>query len=258
MRTIRLVVAYDGAGFAGWQRQQNALAVQQTLEMALHRLTGDPVTLHAASRTDAGVHALGQVCVFHTASPIPGERFALAVNALLPSTVSVQASCEVAQGYLPRHNIAAKQYRYLWYTSRMPNPFWQTRAWQTPFLLDACLMQQAAGDILGSHDFAAFMAAGGTVKTTVRSIHYASVKRQGSLVAFNVVGNGFLYNMVRILAGTLFEIGQGRREPEMAKILAEKRRVEAGVTAPPQGLYLVQCWDEPFAADSLDSIVLFP
>lgn len=244
MRHIRLVVEYDGAELCGWQRQANGPTVQGHLEAALGKLLAHEVTVTGASRTDAGVHARGQVASFRTERTIPLHGIRRGLNSLLPSAISVAEASEVADDFHPRFSATGKHYRYLVFTRADRSPLWRSRAWHHPGPLDLAAMRQAAGALIGEHDFAAFRAAGCTARTTVRNIEEIAIGDAATwdphLVAIDVRGNAFLRNMVRIVVGTLVEVGEGRRPvDQVAEILASRDRTQAGLTAPAQGLELV-------------------
>ena len=241
MRRIQLIVEYDGTNYAGWQRQANALAVQQVLEETLRRLTGEAVVLHGASRTDAGVHALGQSCHFDTESRIPGEKFSYAVNTLLPPDIRIRASRVAEPDFHARFSTKGKRYRYLFYDDRHAGALNRLTHAHSIYPLDDRLMQAEANALVGTHDFAAFAASGSVVKDTVRTIWRADVTRQGHDVQLIVEGNGFLYNMVRIIAGTLRDIGSGKLASGAPRRAIETGdRLDLGVTAPAHGLTLME------------------
>jgi tRNA pseudouridine38-40 synthase len=241
MRHIRLVVEYDGSSLHGWQRQANAPTVQQHLEEALAKLLVHDVTLTGASRTDAGVHARGQVASFRTERTIPLHGIRRGLNSLLPASIAVRDAAEVAEDFHPRFSATGKHYRYTILARPERSPRWRDRAWHHPEPLAIEPMQQAASALLGEHDFSAFRATGCTAKTTMRRVDSIGVTHSGELIELDVRGNAFLRQMVRIIVGTLVEVGQGRRPvAQVAEILASKDRTQAGVTAPPQGLELVE------------------
>ena len=237
---IRLRVAYDGTGYAGFQSQTNGVAVQDVLSSALEELFGKPVKTMGASRTDAGVHALGNVVVFDTDSRIEPSKMSFAINARLPEDIRVTESDRVPDDFHPRFQNTIKTYEYRVINSRHPDPL--TRNIETHFYypLDAGLMDEAASYFVGEHDFRAFCSSGYSSKTTVRTIYEAGVRREGDRIIFRIRGNGFLYNMVRIMAGTLLEVGNGRRDPgDIKRILEGRDRSEAGPTAIAKGLVLI-------------------
>lgn len=243
MRNIKLTIEYDGTAYHGWQSQVNAAAVQDIVTKAVGKLTGECSSITGSSRTDTGVHALGQVCNFLTESTIPADKFAFALNTLLPEDITVQKSEEVSADFHSRFSTRGKKYRYLFYNSVFPSALLRNRAYHVFYPLNVDAMEQAARHFVGTHDFAAFCATGSSVKTTVRTITEASVMENGRLVEFSIAGDGFLYNMVRIIAGTLVEVGFGRVKPDaVPDIIAGLDRKKAGRTAPAHGLYLVEVY----------------
>ena len=241
MRRIRLVVEYDGSQLSGWQRQANAPTVQQHLEEALVQMLQHPVQVVGASRTDAGVHARGQVCAFSTEKRIPLHGFRRGLNSTLPDSIAIRAAEEVAEDFHPRFQATGKHYRYTILNVPDRSPRWRNHAWHISESIDVELMREGARALVGDHDFAAFRAAGCSAKTTVRRMEQIAVSRQDDLVVVDVRGNAFLRNMVRILAGTLAEVGTGNRSvAQVAEILASLDRTKAGKTAPPQGLELME------------------
>jgi len=238
---ILLTVAYDGTNYAGWQRQENAISVQQSLEKALANLLGQPTKLSAASRTDAGVHALGQKAVFMAEyMPIPLDRFPLALNKFTSDDIIVREAKLVSDEFNPRFDAMFKTYRYQIYNARLPNPLESRYSAFVPRPLDIEKMKQAAKKIIGTHDFAAFCATGSSAKTTIRTIFGCDIKKDGDMIQMLVSGNAFLYNMVRIIAGTLIYVGMGKIEAEaIPNIIASKERSLTGKTMPPEGLTLM-------------------
>lgn len=246
-RNIRLLVQYDGTELHGFQRQKGKLSVQEALERAIQAVTGEPPLLAAAGRTDAGVHALGQVVNFYTSSSLPVDRFPWALNAHLPEAIAVQAAIEAPRDFHARFQAHSKLYRYSIQNSRFPAPLVNRYAylWREP--LDVAAMDRAAGHLVGRQDFAAFRATGSSAKTSVRQVSLCRVTAEplagtvgGRLVQVWVEADGFLYNMVRIIAGTLLEVGAGRRDPDdLPQVLASLDRGEAGKTLPPHGLCLI-------------------
>ena len=240
MKRIMLTVAYDGTAYHGWQKSIYADTVSERIERAIFELTGQSAELSGASRTDAGVHALGNLAVFDISSSIPPENFCRALNSHLPSDIRIISSRQVADDFHPRFAKTEKTYRYIIYNSDVPNPI--RRLYTAPFgiRLDEKKMNEAALCLVGEHDFTSFCSVKAEVRTKVREITYIEVCREGVEVIITVKGYGFLYNMVRIIAGTLIEVGRGKYPPEYVKeILAMKKRALAGPTAPPCGLTLV-------------------
>lgn len=240
-KRVRLTVAYDGTNYHGWQLQNNAVTIESVLNGCLSELLGEPIEVIGASRTDAGVHALGNVAVFDTCSRIPGEKFSYALNQRLPEDIRIQNSREVAPDFHPRHCDSRKTYEYRILNREFPLPTKRLYAYFTYTPLDVEKMKRAAEFLVGEHDFASFCSASSSAVSTVRRIYELTVEKEGDEIVIRVCGNGFLYNMVRIIAGTLMEAGCGRRQPEeMAEILAAKNRCAAGPTAPACGLTLVR------------------
>ena len=240
-RRILLTLSYDGTAYAGWQRQANALAVQQVVEAALFKLEGAPISVTGASRTDAGVHALGQRAHFDTRSRIPTEKYPFALNTLLPRDVRAFAAVETPPDFHARFSACGKEYSYRIYNAPHASALERDRTAHVPVALDDTAMRAALPALVGTHDFAAFQAAGGTAKTTVRTLRAAELTRQGALLTLTVSGNAFLYNMVRIIAGTLMEIGKGKLGADaFAAALRTGDRLALGPTAPPQGLTLLR------------------
>lgn len=240
MRRIMLTVAYDGTAYHGWQIQPNGVTIEEKLNEALSQLTGEEIRVIGASRTDAGVHALGNLAVFDTESRIVAEKFAPALNARLPEDIRIMKSEEVSTDFHPRHCDTKKTYEYRIYMSKYENPIGRHYAHFVYVPLDIEKMQKAADYLVGEHDFKSFCAVGAQVLTTVRTVYEASLRKEGDYLIFKISGNGFLFNMVRIIVGTLLEVGRGSMEPEeMPKILEALDRQKAGPTAPARGLMLL-------------------
>lgn len=243
MKRILLTVEYDGTNYAGWQRQINGLAVQQVLEEALQKATKERIVVTGASRTDAGVHALGQAVHFDTESRIPPEKYPFVLNTMLPRDIRVHTGREVPEGFHARFMTCGKRYTYRIVNSRHASAIRRNTHVHVPLPLDLAPMQEAAKQLLGTHDYAAFQAAGGTAKTTIRTITGAELVRFGDEIILTVEGDAFLYNMVRIIAGTLIEIGLGRRSVNaFSEAYETLNRLSLGVTAPPQGLELTKVY----------------
>ncbi len=241
MKRVKLVVAYDGTNYQGWQIQKNGNTIEAELNRALRELTGEEIHVLGASRTDAGVHALGNVAVFDTQARMSADKFVYALNQHLPEDIRVQNSCEVPPDFHPRYQETVKTYEYRILNREFPLPSCRLDTYFTYYPLDERRMQRAADYLIGEHDFQSFCAAGAQVRSTVRTIYAATVERDGERITIRVTGNGFLYNMVRIIAGTLMKIGKGDWEPEqMEKILQARDRLQAGPTAPAKGLTLME------------------
>lgn len=235
-----MVVAYDGTNYSGWQIQPNGITIQGVLNDCLSELLGEKIEVMGASRTDAGVHALGNVCVFDTNTRIPGEKISYALNQSLPEDIRIQLSEEVEPDFHPRYSDSEKTYEYRILNRRFPVPTERLYSFFYHYKLDEKLMREAASYLIGEHDFASFCGSGAQVKSTVRAVTRAEVLREGDIVTIRISGTGFLYNMVRIIAGTLIEIGNGQYPPEkMKEIIDARDREAAGPTAPARGLTLM-------------------
>lgn len=240
MRRIKLIVAYDGTEYSGWQIQPEAPTIEMYLDKAIRELTGENVHVTGASRTDAGVHAYGNVAVFDTESTIPGDRFTFALNRFLPDSIVIQDSWEVSSDFHPRHCNTRKTYEYRILNTAVPLPQKRNFTWHVAGSIDIEKMKEAAAYIVGEHDFKSFCCVRTQAESTVRTIYSLEVLQEGSEIIIRIKGNGFLYNMVRIITGTLIQVGKGRFMPEYVKQMLEaKDRTVAGQTAPPQGLTLV-------------------
>ncbi len=240
MRTVKLTIAYDGTGFVGWQRQETGQSIQGLIEDALAKIEGNVVTLHGAGRTDAGVHALAQVASARIAAVLDDNTLMRALNANLPPAIRVNSVETAADDFHARFIATGKMYEYrIWNGPAIP-PFIRFYAWHVPPALDIEAMREASRAIVGEHDFAAFQGAGTRTHSTVRRVTSAEWRADDALMAFVVSGNGFLRHMVRSLAGTLVEVGHGRRAPaDLARLIESPERSDAGRTAPPHGLFLV-------------------
>ena len=238
-RRFRMTLAFDGTAYCGFQRQENGPTVQQAAEEALLALTGEECRLTGCSRTDAGVHARGLVCHFDSATRIPPEKIAFALNTRLPEDIRARDSAAAPEGFHARYSACGKIYRYTVANGRHAPAIGRQYCWHVPLPLDEARMRDAAEPLLGRHDFRAFAASGSVAATTVRTIWRLRIERRGENVELTVLGDGFLYNMVRILAGTLAEIGEGRRDPAcVADALRTGNRLLLGATAPARGLVL--------------------
>ncbi len=243
MARIKLTLCYDGTRYHGWQVQPNAVTVQEVLQDAVERITGVRSGITGCSRTDAGVHAKMFCCAMDSDTPLRGEKLCKALNAVLPRDVAVYAAEETAQDFHPRYDACGKRYEYHIYNGRQRDPFYEGRAVHINRPLDDVALDRAAKDFLGTHDFAAFCASGSSVEDTVRTVSHAAVRREGDLVIFSVAADGFLYNMVRIMVGTLLDISTGRIAADaIPAILTSCDRAQAGATAPACGLYLQEVY----------------
>ena len=252
MKRLKLTVAYDGTNYCGWQIQPNGITVEEVQNRALRKLTGEEITVIGASRTDSGVHALGNVAVFDSETSIPPERISYALNQRLPDDIVVIRSEEVSADWHPRYCNSKKTYEYHILNTEVPDPTKRHNTYFVSYKLDVAKMREAAEYLLGEHDFASFCNIRTNVEDTVRTIYELEVWESecayartghaaGRELTIRIKGNGFLYNMVRIIVGTLLRVGRGFYTPEQVKeILEAKDRQAAGVTAPPQGLMLMQ------------------
>ncbi len=241
MRNIKLTIEYDGKEFNGWQKQPSKLNIQGTIEQAIKTITGEDVDLQASGRTDAGVHALGQVANFKTNSNIPIEKMSIAINCNLKKSIRIVKAEEVEERFHSRLSCKRKTYRYIINNSEIPSAIYRNLETHIPYKLDIEKMKQAVKYFEGEHDFKAFKASGTSSKSSIRTIYKAEVlKMPNNRIYIELTGNGFLYNMVRIIAGTLVDVGTGKIKPEdIEKIIESKDRTNAGKTLPPQGLYLI-------------------
>lgn len=248
MRRVRIIAAYDGTGYCGWQIQPNGITVEEVINRALSRLLGEPIRIIGASRTDSGVHALGNVAVFDTETRIPPERISYALNQHLPEDIVIVRSEEVPLDWHPRYCNCVKTYEYHILNGKVPEPTKRLYTYFVSYSLDLEAMRRAAQYLVGKHDFASFCNIKTSVEDTVRIIYELEIMEKPAQVNWDsreltirIRGNGFLYNMVRIIVGTLLRVGRGYYTPEQVKeILEAKNRQSAGVTAPPQGLVLVE------------------
>jgi tRNA pseudouridine38-40 synthase len=239
MQRIKLIVEYDGSNYHGFQKQLNAHTIQAELEQAIHTISGETAGVNAAGRTDAGVHALGQVAAFNTATGIPAEKWKLALNSCLPDDIRIMNSQLVSMVFNPQFDAVQKSYRYLIYRKKEGATFYRNYALLNDQTLDIKAMQFSCSLVIGKHDFRCFCASGSGVKTWERTVHICSLEAEDAWLKLNIAADGFLYNMVRIIIGTLLEVGRGRFQAEqITSIIASRERSQAGPTAPPQGLYL--------------------
>jgi tRNA pseudouridine38-40 synthase len=236
----RLIVEYDGTDFHGWQRQPEARTVQATLEEALARLCGEATAAVAAGRTDAGVHAAGQVVSFRCARTIPPDTLRRALNALTPPDLAVRAADVVPDDFNARRAARRRRYLYRIWNRREPSPFWRRYAWHIPWRLELEPMRAAASVLVGDHDFSSFRAAGCDAAHPVRRVLRSELERRGDLLVYEIEATAFLRHMVRAIVGTLVEIGSRRRSVDMAALLSARDRSRAAATAPAHGLCLAE------------------
>ena len=245
MRNIARILMYIGTAYHGWQVQKTEVTVAQTLERGLSMVGGEPIKCTGCGRTDAGVHAEHYVANFRTNSRIPVDRLPFAVNTHIPEDIVVKAAYEVAEDFNAILSCQKKEYTYRIYNSRIKNPFYVNRAYFYPKHLDEEVMDRAARAFEGTHDFRAVRSVGTETKTTVRTVHYCRVSRSGDLLELKVCADGFLYNMVRAITGTVLYAAEGKLTPEdIPEILASGDRSLAGPTVPPGGLYMTRLWYE--------------
>jgi len=239
MRNIKLTVAYEGTAYNGFQRQMNGVGIQEILEVKLAKVFGHPLKMYGAGRTDAGVHAYGQVVNFRTSGTIPTERIAAASKRLLPHDIVVTKAEEVSKDFHAQFAAKSKIYVYKLYLHEIPNPFLRNYAWHFPRELNLAAIEETSQIIVGTHDFSAFRASGGSAMNPVRTIMSVDCQRANDMLEISFWGTGFLYHMVRNLTGTLIDVGTGRRSiADFRTILEGRDRKKAGITAPAHGLYL--------------------
>ena len=241
MKRIKLTIAYDGTNYCGWQVQPNGITIEEVLNKALTKMLDEEIIIIGASRTDSGVHAMGNVAVFDTETTIPAEKIAVALNQRLPDDIVITKSEEVPQDFHPRYCDCSKTYEYHIINTRIPIPTKRLTNYFVSYVLDIDKMRQAASYLVGEHDFVSFCNVRTDVENTVRTITDLDILTNGNEITIRITGNGFLYNMVRIIVGTLIRVGRGFYEPDRVKeILEAKDRKAAGVTAPAHGLMLVE------------------
>ena len=239
MRNIKIIIEFDGTNFCGWQKQPKGRTVQLVVERAISKATNEEIEINGSSRTDAGVHAKGMVANFMTESTIPGDKFREAINARLPEDVSIIKSEEVDLDFHARYSSKGKTYSYTIINRYERLSLGHQYLYHYRYHLDIKKMEEACKYFVGTHDFSAFMSPGSSIKTTVRTISQLYIVSEGDKITIYITGDGFLYNMVRIIVGTLLKIGNGKLEPyEIEEIIREKNRKRAGMVVPPNGLIL--------------------
>ncbi len=239
MRNIKLVIEYDGTNYNGWQAQEKYPSIQEELEKAIKIVTGESITVKASGRTDARVHALGQVANFFTNSTIPGDKFKFTLNNVLPDDIRVQSSQEVDRDFHSRFSASHKRYRYRIYAGEVERPLIRNFSYHVTYPLDLDKMREAAKDYIGTYNFKSFRGRRSSIKTSVRTVYSVDIRQKGQIIDITVEGNSFLRNMVRIMVGTLIEIGAGLRPVDSIPwIIEQENRNCAGHTAPAQGLFL--------------------
>lgn len=240
---IKLTIEYDGTEYHGWQIQKNGITVQESIKNAVKKVTGEDVNVIGCGRTDAGVHALNYVCNFKTQSKIPPQKFKDALNSRLPEDIRCKKSEAVDDSFHSSYSATAKTYMYKILNTPDKKVFERNYSWHYKYPTDIEKMRIAAREFIGEHDFIGFAAAGFTVSTTVRSIYDLKIDKTDGIITIEITGNGFLYNMVRIIAGTLVMMGNGKIDFRLAnEIIESKDRKRAGITAPPQGLFLKEVY----------------
>ncbi len=245
MRNIALILTYVGTAYHGWQVQPRDISVGETMEKACAKVVGHRVHMTGCGRTDAGVHAKCYVANFRTQSTIPVDRLPYALNTHLPNDIVVTKAMEMPEDFNAIGSCVKKEYTYLIYNSRIRDPFYVNRVWFYPKHLDESIMQAAADQFVGTHDFAAVRSVGTNVRSTVRTVYYYEVERTGDILSLRVCANGFLYNMARAMAGTLVWAAEGKLRPEeLGAILRSGDRTAAGPTVPAGGLYMTRLWYE--------------
>ncbi|TCO74981.1 tRNA pseudouridine(38-40) synthase TruA [Marinisporobacter balticus] len=243
MKNVKLIIEYDGTNFSGWQMQPNARTVQEEIEKGLKKIIKKEVKINGSGRTDAGVHALGQVANFKETFSIPIQKIPLALNAMIPEDISIKEAIEVPENFHARYHAKGKRYIYKIYNGQLRSALLKNHAYFTSYTLNVEKMKKATAYFIGEHDFKAFMASRTSIKNTVRTIQDIRLYEQEELLILDIKGNGFLYNMVRIMTGTLVDIGRGRiDEKDLPNIIKSCSRESAGHTAPPQGLYLAEVY----------------
>ena len=238
MRNIKLTVQYNGKRYCGWQKQNDSLGIQGNIEQAIKEITNENVKIIGSGRTDAGVHALGQVANFNTNTNIPIENIPNALNSKLPKDISIIKAEEVNEEFHARYCAKGKRYRYIICNSEYRNPIYSDTSYFVKYDLDLDKIKKEAKYLIGTHDFKGFMSSGSSVKDTIRTIYDIDISQQEDMIIVEIEGNGFLYNMVRIIVGTLVDIGRGRIDTSMSTIIESRVRSMAGHTAPAHGLFL--------------------
>ncbi len=240
MRNLKITIQYNGSNYCGWQKQPDSLGIQGTIERAIYEITKEDVKITGSGRTDAGVHALGQVANFKIKSNIPTNRIPNALNAKLPKDIVIVDCEEVSEEFHSRYSSNSKTYRYMIYNNQYRSPIYKDISYQVKYDIDLEKIKREANYLIGEHDFKGFMSSGSSVTDTIRTIYKIDIKeeKEEGLIILEITGNGFLYNMVRIIVGTLVDIGRGRLDKSLKEIIKSKDRGECGHTAPAHGLFL--------------------
>jgi tRNA pseudouridine38-40 synthase len=245
MRNIKLIIEYDGTNYCGWQVQENGPSIQEEIEKVLYAITSEKIRISGSGRTDAGVHARGQVASFLTASQIPADRLSHAINSMLPRDIVIKDSCEVPQDFHARYSAKGKKYSYLILNSKFPSALLRNYAYHINYCerLDISILKQAAELFVGTHDFKGFMSSGSSVEDTIRTIYQIDIEQDGDFIRITYKGSGFLYNMVRIITGTLIDAAIGKIQAEsIPEIIESRDRSRAGITVPARGLCLEEVY----------------
>lgn len=244
MRNIKIVIEYDGTKYNGWQSQKNGVGIQEMITNAIHQVTGEDIKINGSGRTDAGVHAIGQTANFLTESSIPANKFPVAINSFLPKDIVIKSAEDMDKDFHARYSVKGKKYMYVLNNSKLRSALDFYREYHMGQELDYKKMKKASEFFEGAHDFRGFMASGSSVKDTIRTISKVQLKkREDGRIIFCFTGDGFLYNMVRIMVGTLIDVGLGKINPdEIPDIIKSKDRKRAGKTVPAQGLYLMEVY----------------
>lgn len=241
LKNILLIIEYSGKNYSGWQRQLNGISIQEKIEQSVFELTGQTIKLNGSGRTDAKVNAMGQTASFKIDCTIPPSNFCMALNSVLPEDIRILESFEVDMDFHARYSATGKHYRFTILNRSVPSAIYKYTTCHVKQPLDVDKMLKAASYFIGEHDFRAFMSAGSSIKTTIRTIYTLDISQDGPLIYFDIQGNGFLYNMVRIIAGTLAEVGKGAIEPEQIPgIISSKDRSKCGPTLKASGLCLME------------------
>lgn len=244
MRNIKLIIEYNGKNYKGWQKQPTEISIQEVIEKAIFKITREEVKLNGSGRTDRGVHALGQVASFYTNSRIEGSKFKNALNSVLPKDIAIRESEEVDKDFHARYSAKGKTYKYIIYNDKTRSPIHSEFSYHVPYDLDMNKFIQNTKKLIGTFDFTSFTSKGTSIENKVRTIYDIEIDQKDNLIEITYTGNGFLYNMIRIMTGTIVDISRGKINNDILDILKAKDRNKAGTTAPPQGLYLVKVYYE--------------
>jgi tRNA pseudouridine38-40 synthase len=239
MRNIKIIIEYDGTNYSGWQKQKNGISIQEVIENAASVVLKEKISLTGSSRTDAGVHAKGQVANFYSNSNIPSDKIPFAINSKLPHDIAVMSAQDVPHDFHSRYDSCGKLYSYTILNRKIPPVLMRNYISHCPYKLDFSLMEKASDAFVGTHDFSAFKSSGSSVKTAIRTVEFLKLEKNDDIIRFYIKANGFLYNMVRIIAGTLIDIGRGKIVlSDLSNIIESKNRNLSGKTAPASGLCL--------------------